>query len=189
MDWEARYKAQNTPWDRGDTSPALQAWLDGGELAPSRVLVPGCGSGYEVLELARRGFQVTAVDIAPAPLERLGTALEEESLTAELICADLLDWMPDQPVDLIYEQTCLCALDPIHRETYETKLRDWLKPAGQLLALFMQTQREGGPPFHCSMNEMQQLFSASHWQWPGTEPLFVEHHSGLHELGYALRRV
>ena len=31
-----------------------------------RVLVPGCGGGYEVVALARAGFDVTALDSAPA---------------------------------------------------------------------------------------------------------------------------
>ena len=42
------------------------------------VVVPGCGRGHEVVELARRGFEVTAIDFAPAAIEALSTKLAEQ---------------------------------------------------------------------------------------------------------------
>jgi SAM-dependent methyltransferase len=92
--WETRYHDQHTPWDRGAVSPALTMWLTDGTLARCSILVPGCGHGYEVVELARRGFAVTAVDIAPAPCAVLRAALRDASLAATVLEADLLDWHP-----------------------------------------------------------------------------------------------
>jgi len=54
--WDARFQSGETPWDRGDASPQLAAWLAAGTLAPCRILVPGCGSGHEVALLASAGF-------------------------------------------------------------------------------------------------------------------------------------
>lgn len=62
--WEQRYQTGDILWDRGAVSPALVDWFETGALTPCRVLVPGCGRGYEVLELARLGFEVTALDYA-----------------------------------------------------------------------------------------------------------------------------
>ncbi|MDE2502225.1 MAG: thiopurine S-methyltransferase, partial [Burkholderiales bacterium] len=53
--WQQRFEAGQTPWDRGGASAQLMAWLDAGALAPCRIAVPGCGAGWEVAELARRG--------------------------------------------------------------------------------------------------------------------------------------
>ena len=74
--WEQRYRDDNTPWDRGETSRALLRWLDSGALRPCRILVPGCGRGYEVVELARRGFEVTAVDMSPSAVAHARAALD-----------------------------------------------------------------------------------------------------------------
>ncbi|RMD70758.1 MAG: methyltransferase domain-containing protein [Gammaproteobacteria bacterium] len=187
--WEERYRRGETGWDRGETSPALAGWLESGLLTPCRILVPGCGKGYEVVELARRGFEVTAVDIAPSPLKALKSALARTGGTAEVIQADLLQWWPNEPFDAIYEQTCLCALDPDSWPDYAQRLHAWLKPGGRLYALFMQTGRPGGPPFHCALEDMHRLFSPEHWQWPKAPHPVIHHPTGLHELAVILRRI
>lgn len=184
--WEAKYQAGSTGWDLGAPSAALDHWLEA--MPPGRVLVPGCGHGHEVAVLARAGHLVTAVDIAPTPVERLRAQLERQGLWAEVVRADLLHWEPLAPFDAIYEQTCLCALDPGHWAEYQQRLHRWLKPGGWLYALFMQTGREGGPPYHCDPAAMTELFSSPRWRWPGGEALELPRANGLRELGWVLER-
>lgn len=187
-EWEARYRDGNTGWDRGDASPALAAWLAGGELAPCRALVPGCGRGHEVLVLARRGFAVTAVDFAPSAVDHLRRSLGQAGLEAEVLQADVLAWQPETAFDAIYEQTCLCALPEDAWADYAARLYAWLAPGGRLFALFMQTGQPGGPPRHCDLLRMRQIFAEDRWQWPETEPMLVAHRQGRFELGYVLER-
>ncbi|MEE9448382.1 MAG: methyltransferase domain-containing protein [Arenicellales bacterium] len=184
--WENRYQENKTGWDRGSTSLQLLSWLKSKALTPCRILVPGCGNGYEVITLAKAGFEVVALDIAPTPVKNLNAQLKEQSLSAEVIQADVLNWQ-GAPFDAIYEQTSLCAIVPEHWLEYEQQLRAWLKPQGQLFALFMQTNREGGPPYHCDLPQMQSLFSDTHWQWSTPEEA-VTHPTGLHELAYVLAK-
>jgi len=187
-EWEQRYSAGHTGWDRGQASPALGHWLAHGAVPAGRVLVPGCGHGHEVAELIRAGRQVTAVDIASQPVMRLMGQLAEQGLHAKVVQADLLHWRPAEPFDAVYEQTCLCALDPAHWVEYERRLADWLVPGGRLLALFMQTGRPGGPPFDCPVPEMTALFDAVRWDWSEDPPLEVPHPNGPVERGYVLTR-
>jgi SAM-dependent methyltransferase len=188
-EWEQRYRARQTGWDRGQSSPALRHWLDTGMVPQGRVLVPGCGHGHEVAELIRFGCQVTAVDIAAQPVIRLMGQLAGLGLHADVVQADLLAWQPAEPFDAVYEQTCLCALDPAHWQAYAQRLADWLLPGGRLLALFMQTGRDGGPPFDCPLPDMQALFDSARWQWPDAPPLAVPHPNGLVEKGFVLTRL
>jgi SAM-dependent methyltransferase len=187
-DWEKRYRSGQTHWDRGAISPALQHWLGRKMLPPGRVLVPGCGHGHEVAAMVRAGCQVTAVDIAAQPVMRLTGHLVEQQLHANVVQADLLHWQPAEPFEAIYEQTCLCALDPSDWTAYERRLADWLLPGGRLLALFMQTGRSGGPPYDCPVPQMQTLFDAARWTWPQSPPFEVPHPNGLYELGFVLER-
>lgn len=184
--WEARYQSGHTGWDRGGVSPALGHWLDSEALTPCRILVPGCGRGYEVVELARRGFTVTGVDIAPAAIQALTQRLVETRLEATVIQADLLDWAPLCPFEAVYEQTSLCALEPSLWPDYAARLHCWLVPQGRLYALFMQTGKPGGPPYHCALSDMQALFPAARWRWSAAPPLSVPHPAGFHELGTLL---
>lgn len=148
-DWEGRYRAGDTPWDLGAEPPILRAEL--ARLGPGRgrrALVPGAGHGHDALALARAGWQVTAVDIAPSPCARLRARVQQEGLPVEVLEADLLALPPalDGRFVLAWEQTCLCALDPAQRERYVAALARVLAPGGLLLALLWNHGNPGGPP-------------------------------------------
>lgn len=193
--WEERFQQGNTPWDRGAPSPQLHAWLAQRTLKPCRILVPGCGSGYEVAALAAAGFEVTALDYAALAVERTRQHLAAEGLLATVVEADALSWQAPKPFDAVYEQTCLCALYPDAWREYAHQLHQWLAPNGYLHALFVQIQRAGapdgailGPPYHCDINGMRALFSEPGWRWPKPPYPRVAHPAGFSELAVVLER-
>jgi len=186
--WEERYRKGETGWDRGASSPVARTWVEHLGLTPCRLLIPGCGFGHEVVEFARHGFDVTAVDIAPSAIHRVATELRNNNLTAQTICTDLFDFDPETPFDAIYEQTCMCAIQPERRPEYARRLRRWLIPGGRLLAMFMQTGAEGGPPWHCGLLDMHRLFPDKPWHWQETPPTLIPHRNGLFELAFQLER-
>ncbi len=197
--WEERFGTGTTPWDRGQASPQLARWIDSGELAPCPILVPGCGSGYEVAALAQAGFEVTGLDYAPAAVartrERIAALAPEARARARVVQADALAWQPAAPFDAIYEQTCLCALYPDLWVDYAAQLHRWLRPGAKLFALFMQALRAGasegrieGPPYHCDVNAMRALLPAPAWHWPKPPFERVPHPAGVAELAVILRR-
>ncbi len=185
--WEDRYQANKTGWDRGGINPAILDWAPGVSAGRLRVLVPGCGRGYEVEWLAARGHRVTAIDFAPSPVAELRERLASSGLAAEVMQMDVMAFAADSRFDAIYEQTCLCALAPEHWAEYARRLGGWLRPGGEMFALFMQTGREGGPPFHCGPEAMRALFPAGRWDWLTNTPVHAEHPNGYHELGFRLR--
>jgi len=187
-DWEQRYQQSETGWDRGETSANLLHWIDLGLLKPCRILIPGCGNGYEVLTLAELGFDVVAIDISPSPIANLAEKLKVINRSAELIQADFFNWQPDKPFDAIYEQTSLCALPPKQWKAYEKCLYKWLKPRGKVFAQFMQSDQDGGPPFHCEITKMKALFRAQRWQWSEQYDTQVIHSSGKYEKLYLLEK-
>lgn len=152
--WQQRFETRNTAWDRGAPSPQLLAWLDEGALRPCRIAVPGCGHGWEVAELAQRGFDVLGLDYTEAAVAHTQAHCAALNVSAQVVRADALSYQPEAPFDAIYEQTCLCAIHPDHWQTYAAQLHRWLKPGGQVWGLFMQMLRpaaseEGqilGPP-------------------------------------------
>lgn len=217
--WQSKFDARATPWDRGGINPQIESWVRGGQLRPTqsadarsaggddarltRVLVPGCGSGYEVAMLAEWGFDVTGVDFAPAATERTRNRLRSllqspagaRVARAEVVEADVLSYKPPGQFDAIYEQTCLCALYPDQWRRYADQLYAWLRPGGRLFALFMQARRDGsntgfveGPPYHCDINAMRALFTADRWDWPKPPYPQVAHPSGNVELAVVLTR-
>ena len=191
--WNERYQQGNTGWDRGAPSPALDQWLQAREHPPASVLVPGCGAGHEVIELARRGIAVTGLDYAPRAIAKVRARLSgqpAQQIRVDLVEADLFEFQPATPFAAVYEQTCLCAIAPERRLDYQRRLHSWLEPGGELMLLAMQTGRPGqGPPFHCDVADLRQLFRDDQWHWPEEPPLRLEHPGGpIFELGFCLRR-
>ena len=193
--WDKRFIEGNTPWDRGAANPQLGIWLASKALQPCGILVPGCGSGYEVAVLSQAGFDVTALDYSPEAIARTRQRLDEEGLRATVVEADALAWQPAKPFDAIYEQTCLCALYPDQWRDYADQLHRWLVPNGKLFALFVQFLRPGaadgtidGPPYHCDINAMRALFPEPRWSWPKPPYARTTHPRGLSELAVALAR-
>lgn len=194
--WQQRFERGETPWDRGGAGPQIAAWLGSGMLGPGmRVLVPGCGSGHDVLALAQAGCEVTALDYAPAALALTARRLRETGATATLVQADALHWQAPQPFDVVYEQTCWCALHPDRWSAYARQLQDWVRSAGHLLLLAMQCRRDGaadgrveGPPYHMDVHAVRALAPETAWHWPAPPYARVPHPRGWYELAIALQR-
>lgn len=79
--------------------PNAQLMAELAELPPGRALDAGCGHGAETLWLAARGWQVTALDFAPAALAQ-GRSMAEAAgadIAARIdwIEGDLTTWTPD----------------------------------------------------------------------------------------------
>ncbi len=179
FDWEARFQDNATPWEREAVHPALAHWRELGVLvADASVYVPGCGRGLEPSALAQQGLIVTASDRAPSAAQFQRKILAETS-SATVIEGDSLAWRPDTSFDLLHEQTFLCAIHPHRRKAYEAMAYEVLKPGGRLLALFMQKDERGGPPYGCSLPAMRKLFTDDRWQWPQSDGFVPFPHPNL----------
>jgi len=193
--WQEQFEQGRTLWDRGGVNPQLDDWLASGALSPCRILVPGCGSGYEVVALAQAGFDVTGLDYAPVAIARTRKAVDAAVAKVSLIEADVLAWQHVRSFDAIYEQTCLCALHPDHWRAYADQLWYWLRPHGHLFALFVQFLRPSvadgsiaGPPYHCDITAMRALFFEPRWVWPKPPYPRTTHPAGLDEVAVVLQR-
>jgi len=188
IDWEQRYRNAATAWERDQLNPAFIQWRAQFSTKPGRVVLPGCGRAPEVLAFAELGWRVAALDLAETAVRYQREVLSEAGFEVSAVATNIFHWQPDEPVDLVYEQTCLCALSPAQWVSYEQCLFSWLRPGGVLAALFMQTGKEGGPPFHCDIEAMRELFTARRWAW-SEQSIRSEHPMGIHEVGFFLTRL
>jgi SAM-dependent methyltransferase len=158
--WDERYRAGFTPWDAQGVPAALVRYVDK-ERPGRRVLVPGCGSGYEAGFLDARGFDVLAIDIAPEALARARQVLGDAVADRVLRQADLLTL--DVEVDWIYERALLCALPYRLWADYVHAAHRLLAPRGVLAGFFFVHQAADeprrGPPFAAHEVELDGLFA------------------------------
>jgi SAM-dependent methyltransferase len=166
-DWDERWRRDDTPWDKGYGAPPLSEFLEDPacELRSARrVLVPGCGSGHDVRELARAGIGATGLDLSPTAI---GRALAQPPAGGEdYVCGDLFDaeWRIGREFDAVWEHTCFCAIDPSLRPAYAAAMAAILAPGGHLVGLFFLTpwdpgEEAKGPPFEAGREEIEALFA------------------------------
>jgi len=161
-DWEQRYRHGDTPWEKGSAHPALVAWLASNPFT-GRVLVPGCGFGHDVRALASAGAVPVGFDLAPSALAAAAqfSRVGKESYVRGDLFVPTENWT--ETFDGIFEHTCFCAIPPPRRSDYAAAVTRLLKPGGHLLAIFYLDpgHDEEGPPFGCSPDELEELFSPS----------------------------
>ena len=66
-----------------------------------RILDVGCGTGRHAIELARRGYTVTGIDLSEAQLARAREKAREAGVAVEFLRRDARDFRFDTPFDLV----------------------------------------------------------------------------------------
>ena len=156
--WENRYLNDDAVWDAGQITTSIKEYIDQIQNKDLKILIPGCGNGYEFEYLMNNGFKNSYVlDYAESPLTNLKNRIADYNEN-QFIQTDF--FQHESQYDLIIEQTFFCALDPKLRMEYVKKMHSLLSPKGKLVGLLFQFPlTEVGPPFGGSTDEYLNLFS------------------------------
>ncbi|HMJ92102.1 MAG TPA: methyltransferase domain-containing protein [Candidatus Acidoferrum sp.] len=180
-DWEGRYQSGDMPWEKGEPSPALVDFLaTHSDLPRGSVFVPGCGTGHDVREWARAGFEVTGADLSPTAMRLAKERTQSAGLRAEFVVTDFLTAEPVTQFDWLFEHTLFCAIDPARRDDYVRSVLRSLQPRGQFLAVhYMLREGVTEPPFGVSQEELMQRFSPHFELLSGQVPRSIPNRAGL----------
>ncbi|KAF3038563.1 hypothetical protein E8E11_005591 [Didymella keratinophila] len=153
-------------------SIALPKPVEGGKR--KRVLVPGCGKGYDVALFSAYGYDAYGLEVsshaakaADAYLKNAGAGSFEKEYEGKdggagkgrAIClvGDFFseEWVEktgagEGGFDVIYDNTFLCALPPSLRPQWAKRISALLAPSGVLICLEFPTHKpasSGGPPW------------------------------------------
>jgi SAM-dependent methyltransferase len=153
--WDIRYRAGKMPWDFGGVPGALNTYLETAK--PGRVLIPGCGAGYEARTFHDRGCDVLAIDYSTAAIEcarQVLGPLADKTLLADFFTHDF----GERKFDVIYERTFFCSLPPDHWPAYALRMAELLRPGGTLIGFFLYGHEEEPPPYPLTEEIARQLF-------------------------------
>jgi SAM-dependent methyltransferase len=127
--WDQMYRQRQEAWD-SEPNPFLADDIAG--LEPGAALDVGCGEGSDAVWLAKRGWQVTAVDISQVALDR-GRAADVDD-RVKWIQADILAWEPPTAAyDLV--STHFMHMPPADRAAFFGRLAGAVRPGGMLLVV------------------------------------------------------
>jgi SAM-dependent methyltransferase len=134
------------PWADLAPNPNLVEWLERQQVkwAGKKALVVGCGLGDDAEELARRGFEVAAFDIAPTAIEWARRRFPKSPV--QYAIADLLAPPPEwrEAFDFVFEAYTLQVLPTeLHPAALEC-LAALVAPGGLVLVI-CRGRDEGDP--------------------------------------------
>jgi len=142
--WDLRYGARFAPWDAGRVPAQLRLMAES-EPATRSVLVPGCGSAWDVRYLAERGWDVLGIDFSDAALDAARAVLGPQATRVRK--ADFFAPLAEAPFELVYERAFLCALPRRLWRDWGRRVAQLVEPGGRLAGFFLFDTVERGPPF------------------------------------------
>lgn len=176
--WDAKHAAGS------HAERALDPFFEGAlgrlaNLAPGTALDLAAGSGRHALDLARRGWRVSAWDVSPVGLARLGERAATSRLAIETRAVDLTAApLPSGSFDL------LVAVDFLDRPLF-ARLRELVPLGGHLIVCTYTVDRPGEHPSRSYCLERGELARGL----PGFAALHHEEAGGRAGLLAARRRL
>jgi ubiquinone/menaquinone biosynthesis C-methylase UbiE len=130
------------PWDTGISPPELIEFIETHK--PGRAIDIGCGTGTNVITLARAGWQVTGIDFAPRAISLAKRKLKDAAVQAELKAADATKLNGiSGPFDLAFDLGCFHAIPAQGRMGYLDQLERILASDGfWLLYTFIKPETD-----------------------------------------------
>jgi SAM-dependent methyltransferase len=120
------------PWDTGVTPPELEEFI--ANHPPGQAVDLGCGTGTNLLALARAGWLVTGVDFALQAVAQARRRLEEDGIPGEVRVGDVSRLESVQGAyDLVLDIGCYHGLAQSSRPAYRRNLEIILKSGGHYL--------------------------------------------------------
>ena len=161
--WEKSYQSGDMGWDLGGPTPIFDDWIQC-QTDSLSICIPGAGNGWDAINFAEKGHNVTAVDFAESAIVNMNTLAQERGIQINLIHSDIFELRKlfSNTFDIVLEYTCFCAIDPARRMDYVKMTNQILKPDGKLVGLLFPIDKninDGGPPFAVDLDSTISIFS------------------------------
>jgi SAM-dependent methyltransferase len=146
-----RYKTGDLPWNINRPDFNLVGIVESHPVEPCKALDIGCGTGDNVIWLAREGFEVTGVDYAETAIHQARIKAEESKITSVFYTIDFLkNNVPGAPFGFIFDRGCFHSCDDAkERKLYARNVFKYIEKDGLWLTLTGNVddgRLETGPP-------------------------------------------
>jgi len=161
--WEKSYRNGDMGWDLGKPTPIFDNWIQF-QTDSLSICILGAGNGWDAINFAKKGHNVTAVDFAKSAIDNMHASAQDNGVQIKLIHSNIfnLSKLFNHTFDIVLEYTCFCAINPARRMDYVRMTNQILKPDGKLVALLFPIDKDindDGPPFVVDLDSTISLFS------------------------------
>jgi len=162
--WDAMYQQQaieTMPWFYPELDDDLRQALDQCGLRSGSALDLATGPGTQAMQLAHRGFAVTASDISEAAIRLAREKAEAQGLSITWQQDDILATRLSGQFDLIFDRGCFHVLPPEWRQDYVSTVAGLLKPGGYFfLKCFSHLQPGTQGPHRFTPEQIREIFGS-----------------------------
>ena len=117
------------PWDTGISPPELHEFIKNNK--PGRAIDLGCGTGTNIITLAKAGWNITGVDFAPRAIKLAKRKLKQNGIQADALVRDATTLRGiTGPFDLALDLGCYHGISIQDQEKYLNQLDRILAPNG-----------------------------------------------------------
>jgi 2-polyprenyl-3-methyl-5-hydroxy-6-metoxy-1,4-benzoquinol methylase len=163
LGFELRYLTGNTPWDQGQVPPELQEFL--ASSSPGKAVEFGCGTGTNAIALARRGWQVVAIDISLLAVLQARSKARRAGVRVDFQRGSVVDRAVLQlqrgAFDFALDIGCFHVLSSEERLRYSTGLAELLRPGAIVMMYSFLKTEEGAQVRWPSQEEIKACFEGS----------------------------
>ncbi|MFC2045254.1 class I SAM-dependent methyltransferase [Chloroflexota bacterium] len=189
--WDDRYRQGKPRWDTGITPPELVEVVEGGQVPAGHALDIGCGTGTNVIYLARHGFKVVGVDLSRIAIGKAKSKAKEAEGDVEFYSRDVLKIGMvggvdiKTKVDLALDIGCLHSIGVDNHQAYVAMLRRVMRDGGYYLLYAHGPHKRNGEVHGLAPDQTLAILGDSFtslWVREGEE-------GGLPSCWYLFRRV
>jgi len=141
---------EKIPWVLDKVPDLLIDLIETGKIETCKTIDLGCGFGNYAIYLAKKGFDVTGVDISPEAIKIARERAEKEKVNCNFIVADVLGNITEKietKFDFAYDWEFLHHVFPEDRERYIKNVYRLLNQSGKYLSVcFNEEDQAFGSP-------------------------------------------
>ena len=142
------------PWDTGITPPELERFV--ASHPPGRALDLGCGTGTNVVYLARHGWTGVGVDFVGRAIAEARRRARRAGVMCTFLTGDVTRLAVTGPFDLALDIGCLHSIPAEGRAGYATGLARVVRPGGSFL---LYAFAPGGPAVGLTSDDVRSTFA------------------------------
>ncbi|KAG6831472.1 hypothetical protein H0H92_010381 [Tricholoma furcatifolium] len=201
--WDTAWQQHLTPWDAGQFQPPLRELVESSDVdlpRQGRALVPGCGSGYDVVYLASAlSLDVIGMDVSETAIQKANSAVQVASPgSVSFQVGDFFRLKGEGQFDLIYDYTYetvpqfFVAIPPARRVEWAQQMASLVKPGGFLITLVwpIDAPTDLGPPFFVRVEHYENVLSDAFDKVLDKVPtMSLDHHVGKERIVVWKRKV
>lgn len=126
-------KRKKISWHHERPTAFLKEATEARDKPPTTALDIGCGLGTDAVFLAKKGWNVTAIDFIDDAVEATKKRAAEADVECTCLQADIFDWSCSDKFDLIVDAGCMHNLDRSRLREYKNKVLGWLSDNGDFV--------------------------------------------------------